>query len=104
MEQLMESIIRADKQAHEIINVAKKEREHIKQRAIEEAKRDLKLRQTAQQKQIKQQDTQLIGEQEQLMRITYEEYIGAKHKLDELFNLSADAWSEEIVNNVINNY
>ncbi len=102
MEQLMQNIIKADKEAFEIINVAKKEREHIKQRTIQEAKRDLLLRKTAQQKQMALQDTELQSAEQEKMKETYDEYIAAKHKLDEVFNMYADGWSEEIIDNVLN--
>ncbi len=97
MEHFVDKIIETDKKARQIIELAQREREHIKQKSIDDAKRDLALRKAAQEKQMKLQDVELVKiEQEELGGVDIE-YILSKRNMDKLFNNSVDVWQKEIL-------
>ncbi len=101
MEIFMDKIIQADKKARRIIDAAQKEREQIISKAIEDANKDVELRKHAQLKKMASQDEEIKSAEIAEMTRADNEYIVAKHKMDNVFNDGIDTWGDEIISAVL---
>ncbi len=101
MEIFMDKIIQADKKARRIIEMAQKEREQIINKYIEEADKDMELRKQAQMKKMASQDERIQDKEKIEMSRADNEYINAKHKMDEVFNAGIDNWENDIIKAVL---